>query len=199
MAKYQINYEAIDSDERKNNGIPYADFLMLAETVIGILLVAVLVFTFVFKTMSVSGDSMSPTIENADRVIINNMKYTPEVGDVVAIDSFALGSSKLRRIVAKGGDTVKVDYNTGKLTVNGTEVEESYLAEYPVPEILGKDFEMTVPGGQYFVLCDNRSSFQDSRNDNIGCISADQIKGKAVCTIFPLSSIGAIGNGSDAE
>lgn len=193
MGKYQINYEAIDADENKKNGIPYADFITLSETITAILLILVLVLTFVFRVAAVGGDSMSPTIEDGDKIVINRLNYVPAKGDIVSIDSQGLGQSKLRRIIAVGGDKVTVSYSTGKVTVNGTEIEERYMT-YTEPDILGEDYTIEVPGGHYFVLGDNRNNNRDSRNEGIGCVTADDIEGKAVVRIWPMTKLGSVGD-----
>ena len=191
MAKYQINYEAIDADENKKNGIPYADLIILSETITGILLILVLVLTFVFRVAAVGGDSMSPTISDGDKIVIKRLNYVPAKGDIVSVDKEGLGKSKLRRIIAEGGDKVTVSYTTGKVTVNGTELEERYMA-YTEPDILGEDFTIEVPGGHYFVLGDNRNNSYDSRSSGVGCITADDIEGKAVVRIWPMTKLGSL-------
>ena len=115
------------------------------EALISAALVLVLVFSFFFRIIQVDGSSMVPTLVNGDKLIVWGAGYTPQRGDVVIVDSYtSYGKPLVKRVIAKGGDTVSIDYATGTVAVNGEVLQEDYIAE---PTYLGYDvtFPYTVP------------------------------------------------------
>ena len=97
------------------------------EALISAALVLVLVFSFFFRIIQVDGSSMVPTLVNGDKLIVWGVGYTPQRGDVVLVDSYTSYGKKLaKRLIAKGGDTISIDYATGTVEVNGKVLEEDY-------------------------------------------------------------------------
>ena len=162
------------------------------EALISAALVLVLVFSFVFRIIQVDGSSMVPTLTNGDKLIVWGAGYTPERGDVVIVDSYTTyGKPLVKRVIAKGGDTISIDYETGKVTVNGEVLQEDYIAE---PTYLGYDVEFpyTVPEGTVFVMGDNRNQSLDSRSSYIGCIDEQDILGKVLVCFLPFADFGVV-------
>ena len=162
------------------------------EALISAALVLVLVFSFVFRIIQVDGSSMVPTLTNGDKLIVWGAGYTPERGDVVIVDSYTTyGKPLVKRIIAKGGDTISIDYETGTVTVNGEVLQEDYIAE---PTYLGYDVEFpyTVPEGTVFVMGDNRNQSLDSRSSYIGCIDEQDILGKVLVCFLPFADFGVV-------
>ena len=160
------------------------------ETLVSAVVVLVLVFSFFFRIIQVDGSSMVPTLHNGDRLIVWGAGYTPERGDVVIVDGDTVyGKPLVKRVIAKGGDTISIDYATGEVVVNGQLLDEPYLAE---PTRLGYDIEFpyTVPEGTLFVMGDNRNNSDDSRDDRIGCIDEDYVLGKVVLALWPPDRFG---------
>ena len=90
------------------------------EALISAALVLVLIFSFFFRIIQVDGSSMVPTLVNGDKLIVWGAGYTPQRGDVVIVDSYtSYGKPLVKRVIAKGGDTVSIDYATGTVAVNG--------------------------------------------------------------------------------
>ena len=129
MAKYQINYEALDADDNKKNGTPYEEFLEWSETIIFAFFAVILVFTFLLRLANVDGESMVPTLQDGEKLIINHLFYTPEKGDIVIVDSQSLGKPIVKRIIAEGGDQVDINFDTGVVKVNGEVLQEDYINE----------------------------------------------------------------------
>ena len=162
------------------------------EALISAALVLVLIFSFFFRIIQVDGASMVPTLQNGDKLIVWGAGYTPERGDVVIVDSYtAYGKPLVKRVIAKGGDTISIDYEAGTVTVNGELLQEDYIAE---PTYLGYDvtFPYTVPEGTVFVMGDNRNNSLDSRSSYVGCIDERDILGKVLVCFLPFSDFGVV-------
>lgn len=166
--------------------------LWIAEVFAVALIAFVLVYCFGMRT-TVSGNSMSGTLENEDTVLINRIAYLlsdPEAGDVVVF--YPNGNEKshyyVKRVVAVPGDTVQI--TDGVLYVNGEayDQEDTEVIEYAG---VAED-EVTLGDDEYFVLGDNRNSSEDSRYANIGNVSAEDIQGKVWFCIRPFSSLGRV-------
>ncbi len=90
------------------------------EALISAALVLVLVFSFFFRIIQVDGESMVPTLDNGDKLVVWGAGYEPQRGDVVIVDSYtSYGQPLVKRVIAKGGDTISIDYATGTVEVNG--------------------------------------------------------------------------------
>ncbi|MGN1090621.1 MAG: signal peptidase I [Huintestinicola sp.] len=187
MAKFQLNYEANDYDANKKNGIPYKSLIEWSETLIIAVLAFFIVMVFLFRQASITGDSMQPSLSSGDKLAVSSIGYTPQKGDVVVVDGKGLNVPVVSRIAAVGGDTLAVS-SEGKLTVNGALVEEGYI--FGCEDV--HPFSGTVPEGCYFVLNDNRGDTSDSRSDNIGYVTEEEIAGKAVFRMWPVISVGKV-------
>ena len=87
------------------------------EALISAALVLVLIFSFFFRIIQVDGSSMVPTLVNGDKLIVWGAGYTPQRGDVVIVDSYtSYGKPLVKRVIAKGGDTISIDYASGTVT-----------------------------------------------------------------------------------
>ena len=158
--------------------------------------VAVLILTisilFFCRVIVVDGDSMRNTLHNQDKILISNFMYTPEKGDIIVTDNNN-GYKKplIKRVIATGGDTIKVDYENGVVYLNGNLLNEDYIMEH-MNTVPADALEITVPDGCLFVMGDNRNHSRDSRDDAIGVINQKDILGKAVFRISPFSDLGKV-------
>ena len=162
------------------------------EALISAALVLVLIFSFFFRIIQVDGSSMVPTLVNGDKLIVWGAGYTPQRGDVVIVDSYtSYGKPLVKRVIAKGGDTVSIDYATGTVAVNGEVLQEDYIAE---PTYLGYDvtFPYTVPEGTVFVLGDHRHQSLASRSTYVGCNDARDILGRVLLCFMPFTDFGVV-------
>lgn len=160
-------------------------------SVITALVFVTVLFTYVVRVVSVDGDSMEPTLNTGDRVIISSLFYEPKAGDIVVISQPNEKNKPLiKRIIAVGGQTVRIDGETGNVYVDGKIIDEDYIS--------GKTFELgdmteeiTVPDGHVFVMGDNREVSWDSRYEAVGTIDERYILGKAYLRVWPFSGFGS--------
>ncbi len=157
-------------------------------TLIVSLLVLVVLFTFVFRVVRVDGDSMDKTLQSGDQLLLMTNVTEYQRGDIVVVDRYTV-EPLVKRIIAVGGDTIKIDTN-GFVYLNGSLLGEPYAAAF-TPQ---KDCDETVvvPEGHVFLMGDNRLVSKDSRMDEIGMVLEKDIVGKAIFRIGPFSSFGGI-------
>ena len=157
------------------------------------LAVVMFLFTFVFKVVSIEGPSMLDTLHDGDRVVVSQLFYDPQPGDVVVFASPRFEENKplIKRIIATEGQTVNIDYEQGVVYVDGVALNETYAFTKTNLDG-GITLPLTVPEGEYFVMGDNRNGSKDSRFLSIGTIKRSEIVGKAVLRVFPFQSIKVI-------
>jgi signal peptidase I len=133
------------------------------KTLVSAAVYATIIVTFGFQVARVDGESMIPTLENRDRLIVNKLVYSwtdPKVGDVV-MHYWPEDPSKsfVKRVVAAEGDTIRSD--AGKIYRNEVLMDDSFIpAQYRMQDTWGP---VTVRRGYYFVLGDHRNNSSDSR------------------------------------
>lgn len=149
--------------------------------------VAVLIATLFLPILQISGDSMSPTLEHDEIVVLIKTKDYKQ-GDLVGF--YYQGKILLKRIIALPDDEVVIDAD-GNVYVNEELLEEPYVTDKSLGDC-DLDFPYHVPGTGYFVLGDRRSNSVDSRNSVIGAVSPDDIIGRVCLRVWPLSEIGFI-------
>lgn len=149
--------------------------------------IAVLVATLFLPILQISGDSMSPTLEHDEIVILMKTKEFNR-GDLIGF--YYQGKILLKRVIALPEDEVAIDAE-GNVYVNGEVLEEPYVTEKGLGDC-DLEFPYKVPGTGYFVLGDQRSNSVDSRNSVIGAISQDDIIGKVFIRVWPFSRFGFV-------
>ncbi|MGG4265444.1 signal peptidase I [Peribacillus simplex] len=167
-----------------------------------IVIAVVLAFTirtYIFTPIVVDGQSMMPTLENHERIILN--KFGTKISDINRFDIIVFQVTKekdyIKRVIGLPGD--HIEYRNDTLYINGKKYEESYLTkskkEYKIKnQPLTFDFKLedytgenVVPENELFVMGDNRQNTTDSRQ--IGTISIDKVKGKANFVYWPIKDI----------
>ena len=148
---------------------------------------AVLVATLWMPVLQIYGSSMTPTIEEG-QIVVSVKSKNFEQGDLVA---FYIGNKLLvKRIIATPSDYVLVDEN-GTVFVNGEELEEPYVSEKALGEC-DIEYPYQVPDSKYFLMGDHRKTSIDSRTSAVGCISDEEIVGKILFCVWPISDFGII-------
>lgn len=149
--------------------------------------VAVLITTLFLPILQVSGDSMSPTLDHDEIVVLlktDKMNY----GDLIGF--YYQGKILLKRVIALPEDEVVID-GEGNVYVNGKILEETYITDKSLGDC-DLEFPYKVPPESYFVLGDLRSNSVDSRNSQIGAISKEDIIGKVFIRAWPFSRFGFV-------
>jgi len=155
------------------------------QSVVMALLVCVLLFTFCVRIIRVQGTSMLNTLHDGDRLIVSNLLYTPEQGDIIVLRKQTFSDYPIvKRVIATEGQTVDIDFEQGIVKVDGTALVEDYVLE-PINKRIDYTEPVVVPEGCVFVLGDNRNGSTDSRDDRIGCVDVRYIMGKAHFILLP--------------
>ena len=181
---------------------PFAGALDWAGSIVYAVIAMLLLNLFVFRSITVDGESMNNTLQNMDRVLSTNFLYTPQRGDIVVLEAdriqnmntLKFGEPIIKRVIALEGDTIKYDFTKGEVYLKKAGesdfelLEEDYIA---APTTLSLDRhsgeEHVVPEGCVYVMGDNRNRSLDSRSLLVGDVDTDLIMGKAFVRLFPIS------------
>nr|WP_269153239.1 signal peptidase I [Neobacillus sedimentimangrovi] len=160
-------------------------------------IIFVFIRTFFFSNYVVEGESMMPTLQDGNKLVVNKVGY--HVGELERFDVIVFHANAkedfVKRIIGLPGD--KIEYRNDQLYINGKKYDEPYLdiykknsatvkltGDFSLQEITG---EKMVPEGKLFVLGDNRLGSWDSRH--FGFISIDQVVGKVDLRYWPLQEM----------
>ena len=149
--------------------------------------IAVLVAVLLLPVLQIYGHSMEPTLSEGEIVV--SVKGTDfEIGDVVAF--YYNNKILVKRVIARPGEWVDID-DDGIVYVDGRRIFEPYIKEFALGEC-NIQLPYQVPDSRIFVMGDNRAVSVDSRSTSVGCVSGEQIVGKIVFRVWPVSSFGMV-------
>lgn len=155
--------------------------------------------TFLFAPVSVEGDSMNPTLEHEDRLLLNKISSVDRFDIIVFPAPEDPDKQYIKRVIGVPGD--QIDYRNQEMYVNNELIDESYVdltqesdevsayynGDFSLPSLQGVE---AVPEGMLFVLGDNRINSKDSRS--FGFVEAETVIGETSLRIWPLNRIGSV-------
>lgn len=190
----RIDKEAIHMDKQvkeKNELWEWTKALLIAFAI------AAVIRYFLFTPIAVDGESMMPTLEDGDRMIVNKIGYKigePERFDIVVFHA-PEQKNYIKRVIGLPGETL--EYKDDQLYINGKAIDEPYLDAYKAQITEGtltEDFTLSdigvegeIPEGYVFVMGDNRRYSKDSRH--IGLVDQKEIIGNTSLIFWPFSDI----------
>ena len=145
-----MEQQTIQEEEKQQQEPQKSSFLSdvaeILETVFVSIFVVILLFAYVVRPVTVDGDSMRETLHDKDRLLMSDLLYTPEYGDIVIVNNThsylydedgnlvegnGLPQEKrlIKRIIATGGQEINIDFATGEVTVDGEVLDEPYIRE----------------------------------------------------------------------
>lgn len=144
----------------------------------------------VLTIATVCGNSMYPSMQDGDLLIVSRNYSTLSLGDVILIQvpSAKFGEKYIvKRIIATGGETVSIDYDKNEIRVDGKLLYEPYVNLQQPDPMLPIDgepqIEYQVPEGRVFVLGDNRNFSLDSREALLGFVDVSNIVGTVIAGV----------------
>ena len=186
---------------KKEKGSFTKGFIEQLELIVIFFAIIILVFSFICKSCVVDGDSMLNTLHNNERVLIWNLFYTPERGDIVVVHAGGnINKPIVKRVIGIPGDTVYVDHFSDGMTVvvrhadGSTDLLREDYINYDTSSgglfYYPQSMVYTVSEGQVFVMGDNRLDSLDSRLE--GCYDSRQILGKVIFRMTPFDKMGTV-------
>ena len=159
------------------------------------LALALFIRAFVAEPRYIPSDSMFPTLEVGDRLVVEKVSYyfrPPATGEIVVFDppqqlqiqGYAKDQAFIKRVIGTPGQTVQVQ--DGKVYINGRSLKEDYIAEPPAYQME----PVQVPEDQLFVMGDNRNNSNDSHV--WGFLPKQNVIGHACYRFWPFSRIGRV-------
>lgn len=182
-------------------------FLSVLAFVAGIIIAATLINQFIFQSYYVDGTSMTPTLHNNDRLIIDKVErtaalatghhYIPKRGQIVVLDSSLVDPSGhneqlIKRVIGLPGETLSIGSDgvvmiKNKDNPSGFNVNQSLGLTDLAPAYVDSPMTITIPDNQVFVMGDNRGPGGSFDSRSFGPIDTGKIEGRLLARIYPLN------------
>lgn len=156
-------------------------------TLLTVAAIAVLVATLLLPVLRIYGSSMTPSLYEGD-IVVSVKEMSFDRGDII---SFYYNNKILvKRVIAFEGEWVNIDED-GNVYVNGALLDEPYVKEKAFGEC-DITLPYQVPDGRVFVMGDHRATSVDSRSSTVGCVFEEQVVGRILYRVWPLSQMGPV-------
>jgi signal peptidase I len=181
------------------------------ESILFALIVVIFILTFIARGTRVEGDSMLPTLEDAQFLAISHLYTSLKHGDIVVVYSPTIdgpasaGRNVIKRVIGIPGDTISIDTAEGVVYRNGEALPIEYREDgaifengYTISDVTRARFDMPeggvweVPENHIFVMGDNRNSSKDSRSNDVGMIDTNYVIGRVIFRVTPWSEFGRV-------
>lgn len=194
MAKQTQSAKAAEKPSAEANIFEWVEMVVLSACLI------LLIFTFVLRPARVDGNSMQETLHNGGMLLISDIAYKPQRGDILVFQKInsTHPAPIVKRVIATEGETVDIDFDTWTVTVtdvNGEAhvLEESYRKLATDARVTSNlEYPVKVGEGQLFVMGDNRNHSLDSRSSSIGLVDENEVIGKVLFRFFPFNKVGTV-------
>ena len=159
----------------------------------------ILLLTLFFRLCRVDGPSMNKTLQDGEPLIVSDLFYTPKSGDIIVFHQTngerettsplnRFNEPIVKRVIATGGQYVKLDYAAKKVYVSDDATfEESDVIDESYAYFSGDTWrqsstvtEYHVPEGYLFVMGDNRNNSADSRYPEVGFVDERRVLGRVL-------------------
>lgn len=193
--------ESERKDKRRESIYDWIEVFTAAVTIVVIML------SFIMRIATVRGHSMDNTLSDGQVLIMSDMFYTPKQGDIIVVQQNGgyFESPLVKRVIATGGQKLHIDFTNWEVTVDGKLIDEEYVKRgipgvsmdkeeyYSVySSYFDETGSITIPEGYLFVMGDNRNESSDSRSIYVGLVRENEVLGKVVFSLLPLSKLGVV-------
>ena len=168
--------------------------------IVVVIIISLLCVTFIAQRTKVIGQSMYPTLNDGDQLIVDKISYRfkdPKRFDVVVFPyRYEHNKRYIKRIIGLPGETVQII--DGEVYIDGELLRDPFGEQIGLMEDAGIAAEpVTLAADEYFCLGDNRNNSKDSRFSDVGVIHKDELIGRAWLQIYPFSDFGCVDHGED--
>ena len=196
----EFNNNDTESSQKPNKPSLLSSIFDYVEIFVFAICAVILIFSFAIRLCKVEGPSMEKTLIADEMLLVSNLFYTPERGDIIVFhQTDTLDEPVVKRVIATEGETIDIDFNTWTVKITDTDgntfiLDEPYMHLDSGRAILlsSRTYPYKVPEGCLFVMGDNRNHSSDSRGDTIGMVDERRVLGKVVFRITPFDKIGPV-------
>jgi signal peptidase I len=182
------------------------------ESILAAFLAVIVCLTFVVRGTVVDGDSMLPTLQNNQFLVLSRIYNNPEHGDIVVVfapnmvsdNGRSYGKTLIKRVIGIPGDRISIDSDEGIVyrngepldvtEINGVLYEDGYVIRQRTytRHSMAPGAEMVVPENHLFIMGDNRNNSIDSRANEVSMVEMNYVVGKVILRLTPLEHFGTV-------